>query len=111
MAPEVVAGNALDDRGNPFCSEMWPGNTADVASLFPVAARLKERFGIEGICIVADRGMISETTIAALEAMKWEYILGARMCRCHEEHRRAVRDRRGEGARRRTLRWEMSTAH
>jgi len=33
-----------------------------------VVERLKERFKIDRICIVADRGMISAKTIAALEA-------------------------------------------
>ncbi|MBE0642587.1 MAG: IS1634 family transposase [Bacteroidetes bacterium] len=83
-APQMVVGMILDNQGNPICSEMWPGNTADVASLIPVATRLKERFGIGRICIVADRGMISEETIAALEAMEWEYILGVRMRRCKD---------------------------
>ena len=83
-APQMVVGMILDNQGNPVCSEMWPGNTADVASLIPVATRLKERFGIERICIVADRGMISEETITALEAMEWEYILGVRMRRCKD---------------------------
>jgi hypothetical protein len=82
--PQMVVGMVIDDRGNPVCSEMWPGNTADVASLVPVAARLKERFGIARICIVADRGMISDTTIAALEEMHWEYIFGARMRCCKD---------------------------
>lgn len=82
--PQMVVGMVLDNQGNPVCSEMWPGNTADVASLVPVATRLKERFGIERVCIVADRGMISEETIAALEEMKWEYILGVRMRRCKD---------------------------
>lgn len=81
-APQIVVGMVLDQQGRPVCSEMWPGNTADVAALVPVATRLKERFGIERVCIVAARGMISEATIAALEQMGWEYILGVRMRRC-----------------------------
>src|SRR5215831_11869252 len=40
--------------------------------------RLRESFGIREACIVADRGMISADTIAALEAEKIEYILGVR---------------------------------
>jgi hypothetical protein len=39
---------------------------------------LRERFGITRMCVVADRGMISAETIAALEARGIEYILGAR---------------------------------
>ena len=39
---------------------------------------IRERFGIGRVCVVADRGMISAATIAALEERKLEYILGAR---------------------------------
>lgn len=57
---------------------MVPGNTADVTVLVPVVDRLRERFGIARACVVADRGMISAETIAALERLGMEYILGAR---------------------------------
>jgi len=76
---QMVVGIVLDDSGYPVCSELLPGNTADVASLIPVAERLRERFGVENVCIVADRGMISAATIEELEARGWQYILGARM--------------------------------
>jgi transposase len=46
--------------------------------LLPVVDRLRERFHIGRVCVVADRGMISAATIAALEERKLEYILGAR---------------------------------
>jgi hypothetical protein len=39
---------------------------------------IRERFGIAEVCIVADRGMISADTLAALEAEKIDYILGVR---------------------------------
>jgi transposase len=57
---------------------MWPGNTADVTTLLPVVDRLRSRFGIGRVCVVAERGMISAETIAGLEARNLEYILGAR---------------------------------
>jgi transposase len=57
---------------------MWPGNTADVSGLLPVIDRLRARFAIGRVCIVADRGMISAATMAALEARGLEYLLGAR---------------------------------
>jgi transposase len=57
---------------------MWPGNTADVSVLLPVIDRLRGRFAIGRVCVVADRGMISAPTIAALEQRGLEYVLGAR---------------------------------
>ena len=76
---QMVVGIVLDQQGNPICSELWPGNTADVKSLVPIVERLKSRFGIDSVCIVADRGMISAATLAELEKRKWKYILGVRM--------------------------------
>jgi len=76
---QMVVGLVLDQNGNPVCSELWPGNTADVKSLVPIVERLKMRFQIGEICIVADRGMISAKTIQEVEERKWKYILGVRM--------------------------------
>ncbi len=76
---QMVVGVVLDQSGQPVCSHLWPGNTTDVKSLVPVARDLQQRFGVGRICVVADRGMISAQTMAQLEAMGWDYILGARM--------------------------------
>jgi Transposase DDE domain len=75
---QVVLGMVLDGDDRPFASFLWPGNTADVTRLMPVVQRLRERFGIARVCVVADRGMISAATIAALEKAGIEYILGVR---------------------------------
>lgn len=75
---QMVLSVVLDGEGRPICSETWPGNTADITTLMPIVDRLRERLGIRRVCVVADRGMISAATIAALEERKLEYILGAR---------------------------------
>lgn len=76
---QMVAGMVLDEKGNPVCSELWPGSTADVKSLVAIVGRLKTRFHLGEVCIVADRGMISAETLAEVEKRKWKYILGVRM--------------------------------
>lgn len=81
---QMVVGMILDDRGNPLCSEMWPGNVTDVKTLVPVVDRLKTRFAVGNVCIVADRGMISEETIREIEKRRWKYVLGVRMRRSKE---------------------------
>jgi hypothetical protein len=75
---QMIVGVVIDGEGRPVCSEMWPGNTADVSVLIPVIDRLRHRFGIGRVCVVADRGMISAATIAALEERGLEYVLGVR---------------------------------
>ena len=74
---QVVVGVVLDEAGRPLCSETWPGHATDVKALLPVVTRLRDRFGIRQMCVVADRGMISAETIAELEARGIDYILGA----------------------------------
>src|SRR5262245_63533077 len=74
----MILAVLVDGDGRPVCSEMWPGNTADVTTLIPVIDRLRARFDIARVCVVADRGMISTETLADLEARKLLYILGVR---------------------------------
>jgi transposase len=75
---QMVLGVVIDAQGRPVCTEMWPGNTADVGALLPIVDRLRGRFGIGRVCVVADRGLIAEATLAGLEARGLEYILGVR---------------------------------
>jgi len=75
---QMILAVLIDGDGHPVCSEMWPGNTADVTTLIPVIDRLRSRFAIRRVCIVADRGMISAETVAELETRELLYILGVR---------------------------------
>lgn len=76
---QMVVGVVLDQEGRPICCEMWPGNTTDVKTLVPVARRLQKRFGIERVCLVADRGMVKAQSLEELAEQGWDYILGTRM--------------------------------
>ena len=75
---QMILAVLIDGDGRPVCSEIWPGHVADVTTLIPVIDRLRRRFAIGRICVVADRGMISAETIAELEARKLLYLLGTR---------------------------------
>ena len=92
---QMVVGLALDLHGWPLCCELWPGNTADVRTLLPVVNRLRQRFGVRRVSIVADRGMISAQTMAALESeeLDCDYILGARMRSVKEIREQVLADR------------------
>ena len=83
---QMVVGMALDVEGRPICCEMWPGNTADVKTLTPIVKRMRERFRLREITVVADRGMVSQATLEAFEKSDppVRYILGVRMRRQKE---------------------------
>ena len=78
---QMVVGVVIDGQGRPLCCELWPGNVTDVKTLIPVVDRLRQRFRIGTICVVADRGMISKETIAQLQDKQRgvRFILGARL--------------------------------
>lgn len=75
---QMILGLVVDGDGRPVCTEMWPGNTADGGALLPIVDRLRSRFSIGRVCLVADKGMISKATVAGLEERGLEYVLGAR---------------------------------
>jgi len=83
---QMVVGMALDVEGRPICCEMWPGNTADVKTLIPIVKRMRERFRLREITVVADRGMVSQATLEAFEKSDppVRYIVGVRMRRQKE---------------------------
>jgi hypothetical protein len=75
---QVVIGVVIDRHGRLLCSETWPGNATDAQALLPVVDRLRQRFAVGRVCVVADRGMISARTLAELDARGIAYILGTR---------------------------------
>ena len=92
---QMIVGFALDAEGCPLCCEMWPGNTTDVKTLIPLVERMRRRFRIREVCVVADRGMISDETITQLESAQppVRYILGVRMRRQNEVSEAILRHR------------------
>ena len=78
---QMVVAMVLDNEGRPICCELWPGNTSDAKTLIPIIDRLRRRFHIQSICVVADRGMISRETIRELgqPERNVRFILGARL--------------------------------
>ena len=90
---QMIVGVVLDGDGRPISCELWPGNTADVTTLVPVVDRLGRRFHIRQACIVADRGMISNATVALLEEVGRPYILGARLRQQKEVREQVLADR------------------
>ena len=83
---QIVVGAALDEAGRPIACEMFAGNASDVKLFRGTMQAMQARFHTEAFCVVADRGMISEETVSALErpGSGLSYILGCRMRRQKE---------------------------
>jgi transposase len=65
---QVNYGLLTDARGVPVAISVFEGNTADAHTFMPQVAQLRERFGINEMVLVGDRGMIAQTHIDALKA-------------------------------------------
>jgi transposase len=70
--------------GVPIACEVWPGNTSDVTTLGKIVDALKERFAIEKVVVVCDRGMVSRRNLQHLEEKGYGYIVGVKMRRMVE---------------------------
>lgn len=85
--PQLVLAVAVDRNGWPFSWEIFPGNTADGKAFKAMLKKMRERFRIRRVIIVADRGMISKGSLEDLsedEDAPYEYVLGCRMRRQKE---------------------------
>ena len=64
--PIVVYGLLADRQGRPLAVQAYPGNTADPTTVPHQVQTLRERFGLQRVVLVGDRGMLTDTQIETL---------------------------------------------
>ncbi len=72
--PQIVFGLICTGEGCPIAVEVFPGNTADPATVAAQVAKLRTRFGIEHIVWAGDRGMLTSARIEQVlkpQGMDW----------------------------------------
>jgi Transposase DDE domain len=62
---QIVYGLLCAPDGCPVAIEVFDGNTGDPTTLAPQIDKLKQRFGLDHVVLVGDRGMITEARITA----------------------------------------------
>ncbi|RLC92354.1 MAG: IS1634 family transposase [Chloroflexi bacterium] len=62
----IVYGLLADGKGRPVAIDVYPGNTGDPSTVPDQVGKLRERFGLERVVLVGDRGMLTQTQIDAL---------------------------------------------
>jgi transposase len=60
---QIVYGLLCAPDGCPVAIEVFDGNTGDPATLASQIAKLKQRFGLDHVVLVGDRGMITEARL------------------------------------------------
>jgi hypothetical protein len=66
---QIEYGLLTDAEGRPVAVEVFAGNTGDPAAFQAAVAGVRERFGLERVVLVGDRGMITDARIAALRTL------------------------------------------
>lgn len=72
--PQIVFGLICTPQGCPIAVQVFAGNTADPATVAEQVSKLKQRFGIERITWVGDRGMLTSARIEQVlkpQGMDW----------------------------------------
>jgi Transposase DDE domain len=64
---QITYGLCCSPEGRPVSIEVHPGNTGDPSTLQPAVERVRDRFGIEHVVFVGDRGMITEAKVKLLK--------------------------------------------
>jgi len=92
---QVVMGLLIDSEGRPIGYELFPGNTLDSKTLERSLEKLKERFNIRQVIIVADRGLNSKLNLSRIKEMGYDYIVASRLKKMPESVIEEVFDSNG----------------
>ena len=71
---QIIIGLLTDHEGNPIATEVFKGNTNDLATFHSQIEKARSRFGCQHITFVGDRGMIKGGQIDDLAKHGFHYI-------------------------------------
>jgi transposase len=79
--PQVVIGLLTSADGIPIAHHVFAGGTNDATTLKGVLDDLVARFAVGRICVVADRGLITDANIVEVEAAGCDWLFATRLRR------------------------------
>jgi len=68
--PQIIYGLLCDSEGRPVAIEVFSGETHDDKTLPAQVTKIKDRFGLARVTVVADRGMVTKANIETLSNTK-----------------------------------------
>jgi len=76
---QIVLGLLVDMEGRPIGFDLFPGNTFEGHTLIETLKKLRHRFQIRQVVVVADRGINSKLNLHAIKEAGFDYIVGTRL--------------------------------
>lgn len=77
--PQIYLGLLVGAGGYAIGYDIFEGNIYEGHTLIPFLEKISARFSLGKPVVVGDAGLLSSDNIKALEAQKYEYIIGARL--------------------------------
>jgi transposase len=95
---QVTMGLLIDEVGIPLCYEIFPGNISEFSTMAPLLHKLKERYEIKKLTVVADRGLNSRSNLAMIKQLGYEYIMAHKLRSCGDKEIESILEERGYSA-------------
>src|SRR3989344_1287232 len=77
--PQIIIGLIVTKEGFTVSYEVFAGNTFEGKTFIPTIVKLKKKYEVKNLTVVADAAMISFPNVQSLIANNLSYIVGARM--------------------------------
>ncbi len=92
---QVVMGLLIDNEGRPIGYELFPGNTFDGKTMLRILRKLKTKFNINRIVIVADKGLNSKINFKEIKSNGFDYIVSSRIKNMSKKLQNQILDEKG----------------
>jgi hypothetical protein len=76
---QVILGLLVDREGVPVGYQLFPGNTYEPHSLPVILEKLKTKYRVTRVVLVADRGIITKDNVSELGKAGMDFILGMKL--------------------------------
>lgn len=77
--PQILLVLLVTKEGLPVGYEIFEGDTYEGHTMLPVLKKIRERYELDEIFVVADSGMMNKDNIAELKKEGFKFIVGARL--------------------------------
>lgn len=90
--PQILLALFVTQSGLPVGYELFPGSSFEGHTLTASLNKLKDRYCVDQVVLVADRGMLSDANLRFLEENNYRYVVGAKLKALDEAGEKNVLD-------------------
>jgi transposase len=92
---QIMLSLLTDRDGNPLAYELFKGNMYEGHTLLECLKILRNKYNIDKVVLVTDRGMYSSANLEAVASMGFEYIVGTKLRNSNADIKKSVFDQEG----------------